>query len=112
MLQKQELPHMSHEEPKIYHYPKSFLLFLHLLLGGAFIVYTFFLIDGYTKNVMQGTIFTLLITLFYFYLLYVSAKLYNKQQRGNAYFLTIIGFLAGVFFQVVTCSYSITFVLH
>jgi len=99
---------MSNEEPKIYHYKKSFLLFLHILLGGAFIVYTFFLIDGYTKNVMQGTIFTLLITLFYFYLLYVSAGLYNKQERGLAYFLTITGFLAGVFFQLLTCVNSIT----
>jgi len=98
---------MSNEEPKIYHYTKSLLLIWHILLGGAFLAYTIMLIDGYTKNVIQGTIFTLLITLSYFYLLYVSAKLYNKQERGLAYFLTIIGFLAGVFFQVVTCSNSI-----
>jgi len=103
---------MNNEEPKIYHYKKSFLLFLHIVLGGTFIVYMFFLIDGYTKNIMQGTIFTLLITLFYFYILYISAKLYNKQQRGNAYFLTITGFLAGVFFQIVTCSNSMTIFLH
>jgi len=98
---------MNNEEPKIYQYKNSLLLLLHILLGGAFFAYTIMLIDGYTKNVMQGTVFTLLIMLFYFYLLYVSAKLYNKQQRGLAYFLTITGVLAGVFFQLLTCANSI-----
>jgi len=99
---------MNQEEPKIYHYKKSFLLFWHILLGGAFIVYTFFLIDAYTKNVLQGTLLTLFITLSYFYLLSISAKLFNKQQRGLAYFLTITGFLVGAFVQVLTCANSIT----
>jgi len=103
---------MNNEEPQIYYYKKSFLLFWHILLGGAFIVYTFFLIDGYTINVMQGTILTLLITLSYFYLLSISAKLFNKQRIGLAYFLTITGFLVGVFIQIVTCANSITFNLH
>ena len=103
---------MNNEEPKIYHYKKSFLLFWHILLGGVFIVYTFFLIDGYTKNILQGTVLSLFITFFYFYILYFSAKLFNKQKIGAAYFLTITGFLAGVFFQVVTCTYSITIFLH
>jgi len=99
---------MNQKEPKIYHYKKSFLLFWHILLGGAFIVYTFFLIDAYTKNVLQGTLLTLFITLSYFYLLSISAKLFNKQQRGLAYFLTITGFLVGAFVQVLTCANSIT----
>jgi len=100
---------MNHEEPKIYHYKKSFLLFWHILLGGAFIVYTFFLIDSYTKNVLQGTLLTLFITFSYFYILYLSAKLFNKQKIGLAYFLTITGFLVGLFVQVITCANSITF---
>ena len=99
---------MSHEEPIIYHYKKSFLLFWHILLGGAFLAYTVMLIDGYTKNVLQGTLLTLFITLFYFYILYTSAKLFNKQRRGLAYFLTITGFLVGAFVQVLTCANSIT----
>jgi len=99
---------MNNEKPKIYHYKKSFLLFWHILLGGAFLAYTIMLIDGYTKNVMQGTLLTLFITLCYFYLLYISAKLYNKQERALAYFLTIIGFLVGAFVQVLTCANSIT----
>jgi len=107
MSKKQELPRMSNEEPKEYQYINSLLLLLHILLGGAFLAYTIMLIDGYTKNVMQGTVFTLLIMLFYFYILYISARLYNQQKRANAYFLTITGFLAGVFFQVLTCANSI-----
>ena len=103
---------MNQEELKIYHYKKSFLLFWHILLGGTFIVYTFFLIDAYTKHVLQGTLLTLFITLSYLYLLYYSAKLFNKQRRGLAYFLTITGFLVGVFIQVVTCANSITLNLH
>jgi len=99
---------MNNEKPKIYHYKKSFLLFWHILLGAAFIAYTLMLIDGYTKNVLQGTLLTLSITLSYLYLLYFSAKLFNKQQRGLAYFLTITGFLVGVFVQVLTCANSIT----
>ena len=98
---------MSNEELIIHHYKKSFLLFWHILLGGAFIVYTFFLIDGYTRNVMQGTLLTLIITLSYFYVLYISAKLFNKQKIGAAYFLTITGFLVGVFVQMITCINSI-----
>jgi len=103
---------MNNKKPKIYHYKKSFLLFWHILLGAAFIAYTLMLIDGYTKNVLQVTLLTLFITLSYFYILYSSAKLFNKQRRGNAYFLTITGFLSGVFFQMVTCSNSMPFFLH
>jgi len=103
---------MSNQEPKIYHYKNSFLLFWHILLGGAFLAYTVMLIDAYTKNVLQGTLLTLFITLSYLYLLYFSAKLFNKQRRGLAYFLTITGFLVGVFVQVVTCANSITLNLH
>jgi len=98
---------MHQEEPKIYYYKKSFLLFWHILLGGAFIIYTFFLIDGYTKNVLQGTLLTLFIMLSYLYLLYFSAKLFNEQRRGLAYFLTITGFLVAAFVQVLTCANSI-----
>ena len=103
---------MSKEEDTIYHYKESLLLFWHILLGGAFIVYTFFLINGYTKNILQGTFLTLSITISYLYILYSSAKLFNKQRRGLAYFLTITGFLLGVFIQVVTCANSITLNLH
>jgi len=103
---------MSNEEPKIYQYKKSFLLFWHILLGGAFIAYTVLLINGYTKNVMQGTMLTLFITLSYFYILYSSAKLFNKQQIGLAYFLTITGFLVGAFVQVLTCANSIMINMH
>ena len=98
---------MSNKEPKIHHYKKSFLLFWHILLGGAFIYYTAMLIDGYTRNITQGILLTLIITLSYFYLLYFSAKLFNKQQIGAAYFLTITGFLVGVFVQMLTCTNSI-----
>jgi len=100
---------MNHKEPKIYQYKKSFLLFWHILLGGAFVVYTFFLIDNYTRNIIQGTILTLAITLAYLYLLYISAKVFNKQRIGFAYFLTVVGFLVGLFVQVLTCANSITF---
>jgi len=103
---------MNYEEQKIYKYKKSFLLFWHILLGGAFVVYTFILIDSYTRNVMQGTILTLTITLAYLYLLYISAKVFNKQQIGFAYFLTVAGFLVGLFVQVLTCVNSITINMH
>ncbi len=98
---------MSNKEPKIHHYKKSFLLFWHILLGGAFIFDTILSISGYTRNITQGIILTLIITLSYFYLLYFSAKLFNKQQIGAAYFLTITGFLVGVFVQMLTCTNSI-----
>ena len=99
---------MNQEEPKIYHYEKSFLLFWHILLGGAFFIYTVMVITIYTKNILQGTLLTLFIALSYLYLLYVSSKFYNKQERGLAYFLTIMGFLVGVFVQVLTCANSVT----
>ena len=103
---------MNNEEPKIYQYKKSFLLFWHILLGGSFVVYTFVLIDSYTRNIMQGTLLTLTITLSYLYILYMSAKAFNKQQIGFAYFLTVAGFLVGLFVQLIACVNSITINMH
>ena len=103
---------MSNKEPKIHHYQTSFLLFWHILLGGAFIFDTIVSISGYTKNITQGTILTLIITLSFFYLLYFSAKLFNKQKIGSAYLLTISGFLVGVFVQMSTCMNSIELNFH
>ena len=103
---------MSNKAPTIHHYKKSFLLFWHIVIGSIFLFYTIILIDGYTRHIIQGTILTLIITLSYFYLLYMSTKLFNKQQVGAAYFLTITGFLVGVFVQVITCTNSININMH
>ena len=104
---------MTSKTPKIHYYKKSFLLFWHILLGGAFLYYTYLLIDGYTRNILIGTLLSLSIAVSYMYVLNISAKLFNKQQIGAAYFLTITGFLVGVFVQIMTCSNSIdAFMMH
>ena len=98
---------MSNEDKPVHDYQKSFLIVLHILLGGVFIWYTVMLIDGYTKNILLGSILSIVIALGYLYILNVSAKLFNKQKIGAAYFLTITGFLVGVFVQILTCTNSI-----
>lgn len=88
-------------------YKKSFLLVLHILLGGVFLFYSIAFIEGYTKDILQGTIVSSVIILSFFYLLYVSAKLFNKQKRGAAYALTIISFFVAVFLQMMSCINSV-----
>ena len=104
---------MSKKERPPYVYKKSFLIVWHILLGGVFIWYTIMLIEGYTKNVILGTTLSVGIALGYMIILRISAKLFNEQKIGAAYFLTITGFLVGVFVQIMTCSNSIDqFMMH
>jgi hypothetical protein len=98
---------MSNKERPPYVYKKSFLIVWHILLGGVFIWYTIMIITGYTKNIMLGTTLSIAIAIGYIMVLRISAKHFNEQNIGAAYFLTITGFLVGVFVQIMTCSNSI-----
>ena len=98
---------MDNQEPKVYHYTKSLLLFWHILLGGAFLFASISFMTGYTQDVMRGRVVSSIILLSFFYLLYVSAKLFNQQRRGAAYALTISSFLVGVFLQMMSCVNSV-----
>ena len=90
-------------------YNQSWLLWVHVILGGVFIAYTIFLVINYDRNIMEGRAISIFIALLYLFILNRSTKLFNRQEVGGAYFLTITGFLGGVFVQAITCANSIYF---
>jgi len=87
-------------------YTKSFLLFTHIVLGSILAIFTIGWTLNYTKNIPQGYLFSALILLIYSFTLYKSASLFNKGSIGAAYFLTISGFVALAFSEMINCSSS------
>jgi len=88
-------------------YTKSFLLFTHIILGSTLTLFTIAWSLDYSRNLPQGYIFSALILLIYFFVLYKSASLFNKASIGASYFLTISGFIALAFSEMINCSNSI-----
>jgi len=104
---------MNNEQPTIRHYKKSFLLFCHILFGFTLVWFTFLVTDEYLrKEKLWGVVITLIMAILYFLLMTYSAKLFNKERYGLAYFLTIAGFLSTIFLQFITCVNSIPFQMH
>ena len=93
-------------------YSKSFLLLVHVLLGGALGFFTILSTMGYSKNLLLGFTISGLILLVYFFVLKKSAELFTKKSVGAAYFLTISGFISLAFIEMINCSNSITIYLH
>lgn len=90
---------------KTYNYKKSFLLFLHIILGLILGYLTFVFIAEYLrKDKIVGIILSLLLFFAYLGVMKYTSKTLNKQKVGMAYFLTIGGFLFVVFLQITTCT--------
>ena len=87
-------------------YSKSFLLLVHVLLGGALAFFTILWTSSYTKNLLSGYIVSGVVLLIYFFVLKKSASLFSKGSVGAAYFLTISGFISLAFVEMVNCSSS------
>ena len=88
-------------------YTKSFLLFTHIILGSFLTLITIGWSLDYNRNLPEGYIFSALILLLYFFVLYKSSTLFNKGSIGASYFLTISGFVALAFSEMINCSNSI-----
>jgi hypothetical protein len=88
-------------------YNKSWLLWVHILLGGIFIIYTIFLLLNYGTSLIEERVVSLSVALLYLFLLNKSIKLFNQQKVGGAYFLTITSFLIGIFIHLFSCVNSI-----
>ena len=93
-------------------YKKSFLLFIHIILGGLLTFLTLLAMNDYTKNILSGLLVSIIILFFYFILLKKSAFFFNQGEVGIAYFLAIGGFFSLLFAQLVNCSNSIISYLH
>lgn len=91
---------------KIPNYKKSFLLFTHLVLGSILTLFTVAWSLEYSRNLPEGYIFSGIILLIYIFILYKSISLFNKGNSAAAYFLTISGFVALSFSEIVNCSNS------
>jgi hypothetical protein len=87
-------------------YSKSFLLFTHLVLGSILTLFTIAWSLNYSKNLPEGYIFSTIIVVIYFFVLYKSSSLFNKGSIGASYFLTISGFVALAFSEIINCSNS------
>lgn len=91
---------------KTNNYKTSFLLFTHLVLGTILTLFTVIWSLEYNKNLPEGYIYSATILLIYFFVLYKSAILFNKGSSPAAYFLTISGFVALAFSEMINCSNS------
>jgi len=87
-------------------YKTSFLLFTHLVLGSILTFFTVAWSLEYNKNLPEGYIFSGVILLIYIFILNKSISLFNKGNSAAAYFLTISGFMALAFSEIVNCSNS------
>ena len=88
-------------------YTKSFLLFWHIILAYGLTFFTVTWSFNFSKNLFVGYIFSAIILLIYFFILYKSATLFNKGSVGASYFLTISGFIALAFSEMLNCSNSL-----
>ena len=87
-------------------YSTSFLLFTHIILGIILTLFTLLWGLEFSKNLPEGYIFSGLILLIYFVIVHTSTSLFKKGSTGAAYFLTISGFIALAFSEMINCSNS------
>jgi len=92
---------------KTENYKKSFLLFTHIILGAILAIFTLLWTFDYTKNLLIGYIISGAVLLVYFFILKKSVSLYYGGRIGASYFLTISGFVALAFIEMINCSNSI-----
>jgi len=93
-------------------YGKSFLLFVHIILGGALGFLTVIGLMSFNRNIPLGYLVSAVILLGYFFVLNKSASLFNRESVGAAYFLTISGFVVFAFIEMVNCSNSFYWNMH
>ena len=93
-------------------YKKSFLLFVHIILGGILTFLTLVAMGDYKKNVLIGLFISIVILFIYFIILKKSALSFNQDRIGVAYFLAIGGFFSLMFAQFINCSNSVVFYMH
>ena len=93
-------------------YKNSGLLFLHIILVALFAFFTIVGVNSYNQNKLIGYVITVIILIIYFLVLKKSAKLFNKESVAPAYFLSISGFVALLFLQVMNCGNSYHWNMH
>jgi hypothetical protein len=98
---------MSSEEPTMHPYNKSFLLFTHIILGAILAFFTISWTLEYSHNLTSGYFTSALVLITYLFVIYKSAKLFTQRSVGAAYFLTISGFIALAFIEIIGCSNSL-----